>query len=253
MLSRPVDDISIPTDIWLLISNSTPTQWASDVQSLFRNEGYTTSWTTLDQEPPKGKFIVSLLDLEGAPISSLPEDDYEVFRRYIEQAQECQFLWVTQSTSHACPDPMFGLIHGLARTLRSELLLDLSILELPRWNAGGAKAVIQVCKKIQRSRGHSLADSEYEYTLHEGEVKVGRYHWTPLVEHLASPPRPDASRKLTLTSYGLLDTLHWAEKEPSYELSEGQVEVEMDYVGLNFKVRLPHSTFILNGALSIIF
>jgi hypothetical protein len=126
-------------------------------------------------------------------------------------------------------------------------LLDLSVLELPAWDAAGAKAVIQVCKKIQRARAHSLPDSEYEYTLHEGEIKVGRYHWTPLIEHLASPPRSDASRKLTLTTYGLLDTLHWAEKEPSYELSEGQVEVEVDYVGLNFKASLPHFTFIVHG------
>lgn len=253
MLSRPVDDISIPTDIWLLTSNSTPSQWASDVESLFRDEGYTTNWTTLHQEPPKGRFIVSLLDLDGVPISSLSKDGCEVFQRYIEQAQECQILWVTQSTSHICSDPMFGLIHGLARTLRSELLLDLSILEVPSWDAVGAKAVTQVCKKIQRSRAHSLPVSEYEYSLHEGEVKVGRYHWTPLVEHLASPPRSDASRKLTLATYGLLDTLHWAEKGPSYELGEGQVEVEMDYVGLNFKVGFPRTILVLHDLLSTIF
>ncbi|CAG8909895.1 unnamed protein product [Penicillium egyptiacum] len=235
MLSRPVDDISIPSDIWLLTSNPTPSQWASDVELLFRDQGYTTNWTTLNQEPLKGKFIVSLLDLEGVPMGSLPKSDYEVFQRYIEQAQECQILWVTQSTSHTCSDPMFGLIHGLARTLRAELMLDLSVLEVPAWDTEGAKAVIQVCKKIQRSRAHSLPDSEYEYTFHEGEIKIGRYHWTPLVEQLSSPPSSEASRKLTLTTYGLLDTLHWAEKEASYELNEGQVEVEMDYVGLNFK------------------
>ncbi|OQE07131.1 hypothetical protein PENVUL_c015G06149 [Penicillium vulpinum] len=235
MLSRPVDAISIPTDIWLLTGNSTLCQWASDIESLFRDEGYSTTRTTLHQAPPKGKFIVSLLDLEGAPIGSLPKNDYEIFQRYIEQAQESQILWVTQSTSHTCSDPMFGFVHGLARTLRAELLLDLSILEVPTWDAAAAKAVVQVCEKIQRSRAHSLPDPEYEFAFHEEKIKVGRYHWTPLIEQLASPPRSDASRKLTLTAYGLLDTLHWAEKEPCYELDKGQVEVEMDYVGLNFK------------------
>ncbi|KGO78334.1 Acyl transferase/acyl hydrolase/lysophospholipase [Penicillium italicum] len=235
MLSRPVDEISIPNEIWLLTRNSTPCQWASDIELQIRDKGYVTNWTTLHDDPPKGKFIVSLLDLQGAPIGSLPKDDYEVFQRYIEQAQECQILWVTQSTSHTCSDPMFGFIHGLARTLRAELLLDLSILEVPAWDVAGAKAVIQVCEKIQRSRAHSLPDPEYEFALHEGEIKVGRYHWTPLVEQLASPPRSDSSRKLSLTTYGLLDTLNWAEKEASYELNQGQVEVEMDYVGLNFK------------------
>ncbi|KAJ5424596.1 Acyl transferase/acyl hydrolase/lysophospholipase [Penicillium cf. griseofulvum] len=235
IVSRPENHVPISTNIWLLKNNSTQSQWASDIESLFLNEGYTTSWTTMDQTPPKGKFIVSLLDLEGAPIGSLSKNDHEVFQRYIGQSQECQILWVTQSTSHTCSDPMFGLIHGLARSLRSELLLDISILEVPAWDAAGAKAVIQVCEKIQRCRVHSLRDPEYEFALHEGEVKVGRYHWTPLVEQLASPPHSDASRKLTLTAYGLLDTLHWAEKEPCYELDEGQIEVEMDYVGMNFK------------------
>ncbi|CRL24691.1 Beta-ketoacyl synthase [Penicillium camemberti] len=235
MLSRPVDQISIPKDIWLLTGSSTRCQWTNDVESLFRDEGYITNWTTLHETPPKGKSIVSLLDLEGSPIGSLPKHDYDVSQRYIEQAQECQILWVTQSTSHTCSDPMFGFIHGLARTLRAELLLDLSILEVPVWDAASAKAVIQVWEKIQRSRAHSLPDPEYEFALHEGQIKVGRYHWTPLVEQLASPPRADASRKLTLTTYGLLDTLHWAEREASYELNEGQIEVEMDYAGLNFK------------------
>ena len=152
-----------------------------------------------------------------------------------------------RSTSHTCSDPMFGFIHGLARTLRAELLLDLSILEVPALDAASAKAVIQVWGKIQRSRAHSLPDPEYEFALHEGQIKVGRYHWTPLVEQLASPPRSDASRKLTLTTYGLLDTLHWAEKEASYELKEGQVEVEMDYAGLNFKVDFPCSKLILHS------
>ncbi|KGO46306.1 Acyl transferase/acyl hydrolase/lysophospholipase [Penicillium expansum] len=235
MLSRPVDEITIPNDIWLLKSNSTPCEWASDVELQVRDKGYITNWTTLHETPPQGKFVVSLLDLQGAPIGSLPKDDYEVFQRYIEQAQECQILWVTQSTSHTCSDPIFGFIHGLARTLRAELLLDISILEVPAWDTASAKAVVQVCEKIQRSRAQSLPDPEYEFALHEGEIKVGRYHWTPLVEQLASPPRSDSSRKLALTTYGLLDTLHWAEKEASYELNEEHVEVEMDYVGLNFK------------------
>lgn len=144
---------------------------------------------------------------------------------------------------------MFGFVHGLARTLRAELMLDLSILEVPAWDEAGAKAVIQVWEKIQRSRAHSLPEPEYEFALHEGQIKVGRYHWTPLVEQLASPPRSDASRKLTLTTYGLLDTLHWAEKEASYELNEGEVEVEMEYAGLNFKVNPPRSKLILHSLL----
>jgi hypothetical protein len=166
---------------------------------------------------------------------NLSKDDYPVFQHYLEQAQYCQILWVAKSTSLTCLDAVPGLIHGFARTLRAELLLDISILEVPAWNADSAQALIHVCEKIQQSRAQSPLDPEYEFLLHEGEIKVGRYHWTPLAEQLTSPPCSKAARKLTLTAYGLLDTLHWAETEEC-ELGAGQVEVEMEYVGLNFKV-----------------
>jgi hypothetical protein len=232
-----MNEISDPTEIWLLKGSNALSQWATEVELLFHDQGHTPVWTRLDEPAPKDKFIVSLLDIEGTPLSALPKQDFEVFQRYIEQVQECRILWVTKSTSHTCSDPSFGFIHGLARTLRSELLLDLSVLEVPTLDTASAKAIIELSEHIQRSRELSPPDPEYEFALHGGQINVGRFHWTPLIEQLANPPRPEASRKLTLTAYGLLDTLYWAEKDPSYHLSGGQVEVEMDYIGLNFKVR----------------
>ncbi|KAJ5566490.1 hypothetical protein N7535_008128 [Penicillium sp. DV-2018c] len=236
MLSRPVNEnMPNPREILLLKGNKALSHWATEVELLFRDQGYTPVWTRLDEPTPKGKFIVSLLDIEGSPLSTLPKQDFEAFQRYIEQVQECQILWVTRSTSFACSDPSFGYIHGLARTLRLELLIDISVLEVPTLDTASAKAVIELCEHIQRSRELLPADPEYEYVLHGGVINVGRFHWTPLIKQLANPPRPEASRKLNLTTYGLLDTLYWAEKDPTYHLSTGQVEVEMDYIGLNFK------------------
>lgn len=222
-------------DICILTNSIDHSPWELDLASNFSDEGYTTRWSSLDESPPKGEFLVSLLDTEDALIVGLSEDTYPIFQRYIEQAQESKILWVTQSTSLACADAGCGLIHGFARTLRAELLLDISVLEVPAWDKKSAKAVVQVCQKIQKARGHSLPDPEYEFALHDGNIKVGRYHWTPLVEQLTSLPRPNAARKLTLTAYGLLDTLQWVHKDQS-ELAAGEVEVQMEYVGLNFKV-----------------
>ncbi|KAJ5124866.1 Acyl transferase/acyl hydrolase/lysophospholipase [Penicillium bovifimosum] len=236
MLSRPMDQkMHDPMEIWLLKGSNALSQWAAEVELLFHDQGYTPVWTRLDEPAPKGKFVVSLLDIEGTPLSTLPKQEFEVFQRYIEQVQECKVLWVTRSTSLTCSDPSFGFIHGLARTLRSELLLDISVLEIPTLDTASAKTVIELCEHIQRSRELLPPDPEYEFALHRGDINVGRFHWTPLIKQLANPPRAEASRKLTLTAYGLLDTLYWAEKDPSYYLGAGQVEVEMDHIGLNFK------------------
>lgn len=236
-ISRPVDHTHISQEIWLLTRNSKPCQWAKCIESLFIEKGYTTHWSTLTQAPPKGKFIISLLDPGNSPILELPEDIYHDFQHYIEQVQDCQILWVTQSTSLACSDATSGLIHGFARTLRAELLLDVSILEVPTWDMDSARALIQVCEKIRRSRIHSVPDPEYEFAFDEGEIKVGRYHWTPLAEQLKSQPCANMARKLNLTAYGLLDTLQWVEKEPC-SLGAEQIEVKMEYIGINFKVHM---------------
>jgi hypothetical protein len=205
------------------------------MEAMLLEKGYGVNWSTLDQPAPKGKFVISLLDPEHGSMLELSKDEYPVLQHYLEQAQDCQILWVTQLTSLTCSDPASGLIHGFARTLRAELLLDISILEVPVWNTNSAKAVIQVCEKIQRRRVQTPLDPEYEFVLHEGKVKIGRYHWTPLAEQLTCPPCSEAARKLTLTAYGLLDTLQWAVKKQC-ELGAGQVEVGMEFVGLNFKV-----------------
>lgn len=233
-LSRPLDSVFILPKICLLTKTPNHHDWARAIELAFEDMGYSTSWTTLDQEPPKGQFIISLLDSESSPILGLSEESYLAVQHYVEQAEECKILWLTESTSLACSDPGHGLIHGFARTLRAELLLDISVLEFPSWDLSSAKAVIQVCEKIIKSRAQSLPDPEYEFAFHEGDIKVGRYHWAPLTEQLKSSPLSDAARKLNLTAFGLLDTLQWAPKEPS-ELSPGEVEVEIEYAGLNFK------------------
>ncbi|CAG8034304.1 unnamed protein product [Penicillium salamii] len=233
-ISRPLCDTPIDHEIWLLTKSATPSQWINAVQSALGDNGYTTNLTTLHEEPPKGKFIICLLDSECGPTLNKLEDTYPLLQSYVEKAGECQILWVTESTTLSCSMPLHGLVHGFARTLRAELLLDFSVLEVPSWDGCNANAVAQVCEKIQISRAQSLPDPEYEFVLDGGETKIGRCHWTPLMEELASPPIPNAPRKLDLTAYGLLDTLQWIQKE-QFELAAGHVEVQMEYVGLNFK------------------
>ncbi|CAG8369332.1 unnamed protein product [Penicillium salamii] len=233
-ISRPLCDTPIDHEIWLLTKSATPSQWTKVVQSALGDNGYTTNLTTLHEAPPKGKFIICLLDSECGPTLNKLEDTYPLLQSYVGKAEECRILWVTESTTLSCSMPLHGLIHGVARTLRAELLLDFSVLEVPSWDGGSANAMAQVCEKIQISRAQSLPDPEYEFVLDGREIKIGRYRWTPLMEELSSPPIPNAPRKLDLTAYGLLDTLQWIQKE-QFELAAGHVEVQMEYVGLNFK------------------
>ncbi|CAG8097448.1 unnamed protein product [Penicillium olsonii] len=233
-ISRPVEQISIDREVWLLTRTKNTSEWVYAVELALIDKGYKINKNTLDEPPPKGKFIISLLDSECSPLLNFSEETYSLLQHYVEKAEECQILWIAESTSLSCSEPSHGLVHGFARTLRTELLLDISVLEVPVFNSDTAKAVADVSEKIQLSRARSLPDPEYEFAFQDGEIKVGRYHWTPLMDELAGQLTQNAARKLDLTVYGLLDTLQWAEKE-STELAAGFIEVEMEYVGLNFK------------------
>lgn len=117
----------------------------------FAVRGYATHRSTLQQAPSKGQFNISLLDVEDTSIGSWSKDEYLAFQSYIGAAEDCKALWVTKSTSHTCSDPRFGFIHGLCRTLRTEILLDPPIIERPEWIMPGATALVQVYEKIQRT------------------------------------------------------------------------------------------------------
>ncbi|KIA75812.1 hypothetical protein HK57_00426 [Aspergillus ustus] len=261
MISRPLAQVATQdTEVLLLMppqgEQTHCGSWTTHAQSALNRRGYSTRWTTLfDQPPSKGQFVVSLLELgDDGPVGHWPQEPYLALQRYLEQAGDegCRILWVTQSTSHACADPRFSFIHGLARTLRLELMLDISVLEIPDWGdmVTGPHALVQVCEKLQRTRGGPARrfcardaagdDREYEFALSDdGRVQVGRYYWTSLQQQLLTGgrPRPPGAvlRKLSLTTYGLLDTLHWTEGPVREHLGGEEVEVEMQYVGLNFK------------------
>ncbi|KAL4902087.1 hypothetical protein BDW74DRAFT_187059 [Aspergillus multicolor] len=247
-VARPQEDSpNSRTEVALITGGAASSQSASEVESVFAGRDYAVNRTTLSLHPSKGRFIVSLLDVEGSPVSDWTNDTYQELQRFVEHAGDFQILWVTRPTSHACSDPRYGLIHGLARTLRKEQLIDISILEVATNNhIAGARAVIAVCEKIQKSRATTSENLEYEFALVDGEVKVGRYSWTPTAERLMRPARPDRYRQLTLTTYGLLDTLHWIEKEPQRLLEPGQVEVEIHYAALNLKDMMTAMGFLEN-------
>ncbi|KAK2756138.1 Type I Iterative PKS [Arachnomyces sp. PD_36] len=234
LISSLAEEAPIKKGVTCLTSTLAAEEWVGAVEQRFTNESYTLRRATLDQPPPKDQCIISLLDLHGPHLDHLSESAYLNLRSYFEQAHESRFLWVTQATQLICNDPRFGYIHGLARTLRHELGLDISILEIDSWDSAAVEALIKVYEHIQRTREISHVVPEYEYALHNGVVHVGRFHWTTLSSELSTLVPKGTSRKLDIASYGLLDTLRWAPID-DYLLESGQVEVDIQYVGLNFR------------------
>ncbi|KAK2877027.1 Type I Iterative PKS [Arthroderma sp. PD_2] len=232
MISRYADEGSVKGQVYLLHRAEVHT-WARILEAELIHKGYTVNWCTL-QQVPANQVIISLLDLEGPFFDNISEEDFCEFQCCMLAAGSSRILWVTKETQIKCADPRYGLVLGLARTVRSELNTDFSTFEVDQFDTIAANSLCGVLEKIHTLRKKNLADPEYEFALQNGTVQVGRFYWTPLGEEAISKHTPTTSRTLDIGTYGLLDSICWVEEEEPI-LAEDEIGVDMKYIGLNFK------------------
>ena len=218
----------------LLVPSPDSPSWACEVESSFRENGYDVDWSSVDDEPPVDRDIIVLLDTNEPYLYQIKDSDFESLRNYLLKVKT-KVLWVTKSSQLSCTDPRYGLIYGLARTLRHEVEMDISIFETEQFDGKAAESLQKVYEKIQRSRETQHHDPEYEFSFHEGVVHVGRCHWGP--PSSMEPPETvnKSGKKLDISQYAMLDSLQWVDV-PDDALGDDQVEVDIRYVGLNFRV-----------------
>ncbi|KAJ5175567.1 Fum1p-like protein [Penicillium canariense] len=218
-----------------LVVTETPGPWAQQVAAQLSDQGYSINWTTLKEEMPVNEWIVCLLDLDGPYLHELSEPDFVTLQIFLTNLADChRVLWVTRLSGVTCEDPRFGLVFGLARTLRQEQMLDISIFETDAFDEHATDAVCRVLRKLMISRKDALPDPEYEFSSSRGEVLVGRCHWGLSNENKILQSQDETARQLGVGSFGLIETLEWV-PYATRELPPSNVEVEMHYVGLNFR------------------
>ncbi|KAI2931662.1 hypothetical protein CBS147321_10186 [Aspergillus niger] len=223
-------------DTVTILTTDSPGSWASEVASRFRQGGHVVNWTTLHDTLPKDQWIISLLDLDGPYLNNLSEERYLALQSFLMTADNSHIIWVTNTSQMACADPRYGLIFGLTRTLRHETATGISLFETDSYTQPAAGALFHVFNKLQRTRQCPDArPADSEFSFFEGVIHVGRCHWMHTKQITPRPETP-CPRKLDVSSVGLIDTAHWVPVDGHQgELETGQVEVDVHYVGLNFR------------------
>ncbi|KAL3478889.1 hypothetical protein BJX99DRAFT_268945 [Aspergillus californicus] len=221
----------------VLLTRGTPEPWVDELISTLVRRGY----AVRIRVPQIGLFpddlehmVVSLLDLDGPYLHDVSENEYSTLQTLLGQIEQTQILWVTQLSQIQCTDPRFGLIFGFARTMRHEKAADFSIFETGVFDGTAADSLVQVIEKLRWSREIPDLDPEYEFSFFQGTVHTGRCHWVSPADHMENQSTQDLPRKLDSESLGSIDSLRWIPFE-SPELKEGEVEIDMHYVGLNFR------------------
>lgn len=206
-----------------------------DIEKELRKAGYEIDFCTINQTPTPYQDIVSLLDIGDPFIHSLDGAGFNAFRDFVANLVDCGILWVTGATQISCQNPRYGLIHGMARTIRNELSIDFAILELESFDPRRSDVVCKVLKEFQDRTQQQDTKCTMEWALSWGEVQISRYHRQSVREELLEPRHRSSPVRLDMDKPGLAKTLHWRQSEP-IPLASDEVELEVRAVGLNYKV-----------------
>ncbi|RAL08735.1 fatty acid synthase S-acetyltransferase [Aspergillus homomorphus CBS 101889] len=237
MLSRPVECRPTQRSPVHLLHSETQSSWTRGLESFFAQRGYSVTSGVLGEEHPREAFVISLLDFDTPFLYSSTNESFEALRRLIQGVVGGTLLWITHPSQLTCTDPRFGLIHGFSRTIKQEMNIQFTILEIDHFDSAAYTCIQRLIEKISQARQLACVRIDQEYILHQGDVYVGRCHWP--VNDTAAPMAEQGEttcKILDISSYGLLDSLNWCDTTlPS--LRDDELEVDVSYVGLNFRVR----------------
>lgn len=219
-----------------LLYNIVKHSFALELYELLVRRGIVVEWLQLGMTPKSHQTdVISTLDLDGPFLHTISMDDYQRFMLFISELQS-GMLWLTRPAQIRCKDPRYGLIVGFGHTIRTELGVEFSTVQLENLNSFAVNTVYAILRAFQSRSLDTEHSFEPDLVFLNDEVYVPRYHWITPNTELQIPKKRENPKSLTFDISGGLDSLYWAEKEPSV-LNDGDVEVQTHFVGLNAKVR----------------
>lgn len=217
-----------------LLYNGEVSITAKMVEQVFLREGYDVVWVTLEDSSP-GEHVISLLDLDTAYLNRSHESSFLALREFLSNENVKTIVWLTHESQMHCKDPYQSLILGVARTVRMEVATRIISLEFDSLSKETLGSLTRVYKRIQTDIS-SDKELDCEYSVRGDSIFTGRYYITPNLPCGILENSSTKAKRLTISTCGLLDTLHWVEYE-TCPPGPGEVEVDIKYASLNFKVR----------------
>lgn len=217
---------------------STVPEWARAVANGLEREGQLVTWVAFGENLPPGVDLISVMDLEGPFFDDISPERFAQFQQFVSQIKASQILWITGNSQMSCNDSRLGLTLGVIRTIRHEVSPEFYTLEIDDFDDTSASATVRVIEHISQQRDCSAVDPDREFAFNQGRLHVSRVHWISARQELSTTRPADCeARVLDIGSYGLLNTLAWTEREHC-EMKNDEVEIDMKYIGLNFRVRI---------------
>ena len=231
IIAKPITDRKAAKRVTLLCddqANSGP------VLRQLEKSGYQVVKCKIEDSPPPGQDVISILDRDGPFLEAMDNTRFQSFKRFLHNLGDAGIFWITPVSQIGCQDPRYAQVIGLARTIRTEMLIDFATCEVDNIDSSPDKTV-QIFAKFQRREDNDLLKPDFEYMIRDGKVNVGRFYPFALQDKLLIS-EPSDRAVLDVATPGRLNTLHWS-RQAETELQSDEVEVDVFSVGLNFRVR----------------
>jgi SAM-dependent methyltransferase len=212
------------------------------ILSELEKEGYQVTRCRLEDEPPAGQDVISLLDVEQPFFHELDEPRFLAFKAFLLglQDRDAGMLWATHLIDIGCRDPRYAQVLGLARTIRTEQLADLGTCQIDSFdNPKSIGRFLQVLAKFQTRQGDDELNPDFEWAIFNGQVQVARFHPFILADELLVSEESNEMATLNVRTPGRVNSLHYARHERKNP-EKDEVEVEVYSAGLNFRVSQPN-------------
>ncbi|KAJ6172463.1 fatty acid synthase S-acetyltransferase [Penicillium chermesinum] len=202
-----------------------------DISEVFVREGYDISWFTLNDATVEYSCVVSLLDVDTPFLKDIDESAFVALRDFLSSGKVQSLLWITHGSQMYSDNPYWSLALGLRRVLEREYSLPFATVELDAWDKDSLRCLLKIQTRLQQGLKSQIS-LDYEYAISDKQILICRHHQVQIPQEGVS--QPTKVKKLVAGTGGLLDTLKWVDDEERAPGS-GEVEVDIRYVGLNFK------------------
>ncbi|KAI0104834.1 KR domain-containing protein [Nemania sp. FL0031] len=231
----PIETKSLKKKVFLLCPHlDGGAEYIGSVLLQLQQSGYQVETCFLGDTIPSGTDVISLLDCDEPFFQNIDGTRFDALRGFLKGLGDAGIFWVTLNSQVSCQDPRYSPVIGFARTMRSEMLIDFATCEVENF-INPPTSLISVFRKFQRR--HDVKDSDlqpdFEFSIQERVVSIGRYYPIRLRDELVASSRDDIAI-LDVATPGRVNTLRWSQHVPE-RLGECDVEVEVHAVGLNFR------------------
>ncbi|KAF5254823.1 hypothetical protein FANTH_443 [Fusarium anthophilum] len=208
---------------------------ATHISAALKTRGWNVTLRTIEDQIPQDQDVISCIDLEAAFFQDISQNMFTKFQEFTQRLGSTNVLWLMPPTQAWCMNPRSAQTLGVARTLRSELGLNLYTLEIDLKEDHFGTLITDVFEKVIQDHDSETLEPDKEYVVHDAAIYVGRYQPFDIAdEALDTAQRGEVIRTLRVEKPGSLDTINWAASAIPDTIMEDEIEVRIQSAGLNF-------------------